>query len=315
MVGTDTEFFIADTHAALLANGVDSASDASKDRVPAVAANFWGFYTDPATKHATLELQRHLTRLLTDTMYRSDPTPPQLIEAMAAVTAAVGAQNAARAGESKKGDRRGSPSSPSSSSSSSSPSTSPSTTELLFTTYPTSAFTSITTHLFQLALRHRLNLPVVDHLPPNCRGCGLPLKDDHSHFHSCTKRKKKGIYVRHEMIVQCLYSLARRAGLHVSKERAVRDSSGDKTVPDLKFHNTHLGAVHIDVSVVGSYAKSNEHDAAAMRAGESEAAAAWAWSSSRGFYFHPIRYQLARSLWSWCVGDHRHHRWCGLAAE
>ena len=102
MAGTDTEFYIADTHAVLLATGVDPASAASKDRLPAVATEFWSYYADPATKRPAFELQRHLTKIMTDTMYRDDPTPPQLIEAMAAETAAAGARNAARAGSSAK---------------------------------------------------------------------------------------------------------------------------------------------------------------------------------------------------------------------
>lgn len=66
--------------------------------------------------------------------------------------------------------------------------------------------------------------------------------------------------MRHEKVCLCLQTLGRRAGLIVSKERAVRDPVTNKrTVPDLKISNAHLGAVHIDVSVVGAFSKSNIH--------------------------------------------------------
>ena len=54
-------------------------------------------------------------------------------------------------------------------------------------------YPNISDHHYQLALRHRLNLPVVDHLPRLChpkhtstgRTCVVELAKDPAHFHCC----------------------------------------------------------------------------------------------------------------------------------
>ena len=143
---------------------------------------------------------------MTNKMYRSDPTPLPLIEAMAAATAAAMSDS-------------GEPDAPVNP-------TTPSTSELLFTTYPTSAHTNIADHEYRLALRHRLHLPVVDHLPSHCRSCKEPMTHDPAHWHSCSSRRKKGNYCRHEKIVLCLQTLARRAGIFVTKERRFATPKG-----------------------------------------------------------------------------------------
>jgi ribonuclease HI len=233
---TDTAFHLADTHSILLATGVDPALKGNRERLPAEADEFWSFFA--GSSKVRPHLQKHLTRLMTNKMYRSDPTPLPLIEAMAAATAAA-------MSDSGEADAPVNP-------------TTPSTSELLFTTYPTSAHTNIADHEYRLALRHRLRLPVVDHLPSHCKGCSEPITDP-AHWHSCPSRKKKGNYCRHEKIVLCLQTLARRAGIFVTKEKAIRDSKGKRTVPDLKFSTAHTGVVHIDVTVCGSFADSNQH--------------------------------------------------------
>ena len=43
------------------------------------------------------------------------------------------------------------------------------------------------------------------------------------------------------------------------KGEEIRDSKGKKTVPDLKFSTAHTGVVHIDVTVCGSFAESNQN--------------------------------------------------------
>ena len=229
--GTDTAFHLADTHSILLATGVDPALKGNRERLPAEADGFWSFFA--GSSKVRPHLQKHLTRLMTNKMYRSDPTPLPLIEAMAAATAAAMCDS-------------GEPDVPANP-------TTPSTSELLFTTYPTSAHTNIADHEYRLALRHRLHLPVVDHLPSHCKGCGKQITNP-AHWHSCSNRRKKGNYCRHEKIVLCLQTLARRAGMFVTKEKEIRDSKGKKTVPDLKFSTAHTGVVHIDVTVY-----SNQH--------------------------------------------------------
>jgi ribonuclease HI len=233
LTGTDTAFHLSDTHSILLATGVDPKVKANKQRLPAEADEFWSFFA--SSSKVRPQLQKHLTELMTNKMYISDPTPMPMLDAMAETAAAL-----------NDGDE---------------PATNPltpSTSELLFTTYPTSAHTNISDHEYRLALRHRLHLPVVDHLPTHCRSCGDSMANP-AHWHSCPSRRKKGNYCRHEKIALCLQTLARRAGIFVTKEKAIRDSKGKRTVPDLKFSTAHTGVVHIDVSVCGSYADSNQH--------------------------------------------------------
>ena len=222
---------------------------ANKERLPKQVDDFWGFFA--GSSKIRPQLQRHLTTLMTNKMYLSDPTPLPFIEAIAAAAE-------------EESDIRSQP-------------ITPCTTELLFTTYPTSSFTNIADHEYRLALRHRLHLPVVDHLPTLCqpkpssagKPCLVQLAQDPAHFHSCHLRRKKGNYQRHEKIVTCLHYLARRAGIFVSKEKAIRDANNKRTVPDLKFSSTHIGTVHIDVTVCGSYSKSNQKAGAmAARAAE-----------------------------------------------
>jgi len=85
--GTDTAFHLADTHSILLATGVDPALKGNRERLPAEADEFWSFFA--GSSKVRPHLQKHLTRLMTNKMYRSDPTPLPLIEAMAAATAAA----------------------------------------------------------------------------------------------------------------------------------------------------------------------------------------------------------------------------------
>jgi hypothetical protein len=238
---TDTAFHLADTHSLLLATGVDPTLRANKERLPKEMDDFWTFFA--GSSKIRPQLQRHLTTLMTNKMYLSDPTPLPFIEAIAAAAAA----------DEESDDIRSQP-------------ITPTTTELLFTTYPTSSFTNIADHEYRLALRHRLHLPVVDHLPTLChpkpsnagKPCMVELAKHPDHFHSCHLRRKKGNYNRHEKLVTCLYQLARRAGIFADKEKAIRDASNKRTVPDLKFSNTHIGTVHTDVTVCGSYSKSNQ---------------------------------------------------------
>jgi len=193
---TDTAAHLADTHALLLASGVDPAVRANKERVPAAAADFWPFYTSESKIRPVAHLQGHLTQQLTKRRYLSDNVIQPCLD-------------------SEPPEDRSEP-------------YNPSTTELLFTTFPTSSFTNIADHEFQLALRHRLHLPVVDHLPLLCHpkpdshghNCTAVLANDPAHFHSCKLRRKRGTYMRHEKVTLCLQALGRRAGLSYYQQRA-----------------------------------------------------------------------------------------------
>lgn len=108
---------------------------------------------------------------------------------------------------------------------------------------------------FTTAVRFRLGLPPVNDTPPVCQ-CGQDMTNDH--LVGCTMLRKGPLCTRHDKIVQCISSCAKRMGAVTTVEP--RGSSGG--IPDIQI--THARGTHfVEVSVVHPQAPSNR--SAAMR--------------------------------------------------
>jgi len=232
--GTDTLFHLTDSHAVLIAAGVDPADKRNRQSFPATINDFWSLYAAEAeVKH---HLQGHLSTIADDTYLLRTP-----ILLPITATTPMGANLPA--------------------------STTPaSTAHLWLAAVPNSHDTNINSRHYSSALRHRYNLPAADNLPSHCK-CNARLTP--SHFHSCKLIRRTGVLTRHDTIVKTLLTHARRAGIVTRREDPLRDNKGQRTIPDFLMI-THTGTIHVDVSVCSTYADSNMNRDDPIRAREQQ---------------------------------------------
>jgi ribonuclease HI len=218
---TDTFFHLSDTHTILCAAGVDPSDKTHRHALPATLDDFWSLYAGEADVKP--HLQGHLTTAVDNAYYLRNPT-------LLPITASAPSSSDIAASDAP-----------------------PDTAHVWLTAIPNSHDTNINSQHFCSALRHRYNLPAADRLPPTCK-CGLNLTP--AHFHSCILNRRAGVLMRHDNILRTIMAHARRAGIVVRREPPVRDAKGNRTIPDFQML-THVGPVHVDVSICSTYATTN----------------------------------------------------------
>jgi len=128
----------------------------------------------------------------------------------------------------------------------------------------------MSTHVFNQAIRQRLNLPPHDSLPPSCEiyQCGTSLTnvdDKIHHHHSCTKMKRRQITARHDLVLNTVISLAKQAGYATEREPIEPDASGINKRPDAKFISSQANQPLVYVDVTISHPAANAHYKAAAK--------------------------------------------------
>ena len=224
---TDTHFHLADTWDVLRAAGIDPEAKETKRYFPPSFSEFWPFFA--GKRPPKPDLQHRLTTVGDFQFYIRQDADHVLPSTM---LPPLDDEHPSRPGSAVRD-----------------------TIPLLYTSRPTSHSTNLSTRDLRYAVRHHLRLPVAKYLPDVCICGGSPITDP-SHFHSCKYNKKVGNYHRHEVVADDLCAHARRAGVIVRREPAMRDEHGRRKVPDITLQ-CHTGPVLIDVSICCAFAKSN----------------------------------------------------------